>query len=436
MARRRRTGGGDRWRVDRRVAGRSGSSGHRRARSDAAPAQLEWARVLAIGSAAARARWPRRSIGAARCTRRSRCTGCGSAIKKLRYTLELAADATLAVAGGGAIAALRRAAGTARPAARSAGPRRARPARRGEVGRDGARRAAGAPGIAARRARLPRGCTRRCCRGCRRSPSSAREVQRAAARGRCVRPVRMLRAGRAPARVRRSAGRPMSDTHVREDAHDLPRPPRDCRRARRQVARRHQAPADARGRRAHAAGRARPRASSTSRSTLILTSPLVRARQTAKLVADGLDSRAGCRSRCPRSRPADAGPRRRRAGAAQPPRVDRARRATSPIWASWPPGSSARARRCAFKKGGVCRIDVDHWPPRRPGQLVWFATPKMLRACEGEAGQRAGGKRTKRRSSVRWSRPDLFFLSSPLPSALTTFRPPSPVSPRRPSARR
>jgi phosphohistidine phosphatase len=33
-----------------------------------------------------------------------------------------------------------------------------------------------------------------------------------------------------------------------------------------------------------------------------------------------------------------------------------------------------------FKKGGACRIDVAEWPPARTGQLVWLATPKMLRS--------------------------------------------------------
>ena len=32
-----------------------------------------------------------------------------------------------------------------------------------------------------------------------------------------------------------------------------------------------------------------------------------------------------------------------------------------------------------FKKGAICRIDVPAWPPRH-GTLVWFATPRMLRA--------------------------------------------------------
>jgi phosphohistidine phosphatase len=32
-----------------------------------------------------------------------------------------------------------------------------------------------------------------------------------------------------------------------------------------------------------------------------------------------------------------------------------------------------------FKKGAVCRIDFDALPPKGPGALRWFATPKILR---------------------------------------------------------
>jgi phosphohistidine phosphatase len=31
-----------------------------------------------------------------------------------------------------------------------------------------------------------------------------------------------------------------------------------------------------------------------------------------------------------------------------------------------------------FKKGGVARIDVASWPPQRNGQLRWLASPKIL----------------------------------------------------------
>ncbi|MCC7009154.1 MAG: histidine phosphatase family protein [Acidobacteria bacterium] len=34
-----------------------------------------------------------------------------------------------------------------------------------------------------------------------------------------------------------------------------------------------------------------------------------------------------------------------------------------------------------FKKGGICRVDTPVWPPAAGrGTLIWFATPKMLRA--------------------------------------------------------
>ena len=32
-----------------------------------------------------------------------------------------------------------------------------------------------------------------------------------------------------------------------------------------------------------------------------------------------------------------------------------------------------------FKKGGICRIDFEVFPPKGTGQLRWFVTPKMLR---------------------------------------------------------
>ena len=32
-----------------------------------------------------------------------------------------------------------------------------------------------------------------------------------------------------------------------------------------------------------------------------------------------------------------------------------------------------------FRKGAVCRIDLDEWPPAAPGRLRWFLTPKIMR---------------------------------------------------------
>jgi phosphohistidine phosphatase len=36
-----------------------------------------------------------------------------------------------------------------------------------------------------------------------------------------------------------------------------------------------------------------------------------------------------------------------------------------------------------FKKGAVCRIDFSVFPPKGKGQLCWFATPRMLRKIAG-----------------------------------------------------
>lgn len=33
----------------------------------------------------------------------------------------------------------------------------------------------------------------------------------------------------------------------------------------------------------------------------------------------------------------------------------------------------------AFKKGAICRIDFEVFPPKGTGQLRWFLTPRMLR---------------------------------------------------------
>jgi phosphohistidine phosphatase len=33
-----------------------------------------------------------------------------------------------------------------------------------------------------------------------------------------------------------------------------------------------------------------------------------------------------------------------------------------------------------FKKGGICRIDFDVFPPKGTGQLRWFAPPRILRS--------------------------------------------------------
>ena len=41
-------------------------------------------------------------------------------------------------------------------------------------------------------------------------------------------------------------------------------------------------------------------------------------------------------------------------------------------------GAGAHAN-LGFKKGGCCLISFDQFPPKNPGQLVWWLTPRLLR---------------------------------------------------------
>jgi len=40
---------------------------------------------------------------------------------------------------------------------------------------------------------------------------------------------------------------------------------------------------------------------------------------------------------------------------------------------------AGRHANLAFKKGGCCLISFDEFPPKSPGQLVWWLTPRLLR---------------------------------------------------------
>ncbi len=111
---------------------------------------------------------------------------------------------------------------------------------------------------------------------------------------------------------------------------------------------------------------------------LVLASPLVRARQTADLLAEGLPSH-------PRvtETPALAPGASFRALLAE--LGNHAKRSRIALVGHEPGMGELAARligaRAAmpFRKGGICRIDVDALPPAAPGRLVWFATPRMLR---------------------------------------------------------
>jgi phosphohistidine phosphatase len=110
----------------------------------------------------------------------------------------------------------------------------------------------------------------------------------------------------------------------------------------------------------------------------IFTSPLVRARQTADLLAEGLAGTPPVKTLdqlSPGHPPASL--------LAQLARTARRRRIAL---VGHEPGLGELAahligagRALPFRKGGVCRIDVESLTSRRPGALSWFVPPRLLR---------------------------------------------------------
>ena len=114
---------------------------------------------------------------------------------------------------------------------------------------------------------------------------------------------------------------------------------------------------------------------------LVLTSPLVRTRQTADLVASAFDPRPSIitvESLAP--------------GGTYPSLVadlEKHARKTRVALVGHEPGIGELAARLIgsrhsfeFKKGAVCRIDVDEIPPVGPGDLRWMLTPKVMAAIK------------------------------------------------------
>ena len=114
---------------------------------------------------------------------------------------------------------------------------------------------------------------------------------------------------------------------------------------------------------------------------IVLTSPLVRARQTAEIVAGGLEPRpslVNIDSLAPDGSYAAIiadlekhGRRQRIAFVGHEPSIGEL-------------GARLIGSRHAleFKKGAICRIDLDELPPVSPGDLRWMLTPKILRALK------------------------------------------------------
>jgi phosphohistidine phosphatase len=114
---------------------------------------------------------------------------------------------------------------------------------------------------------------------------------------------------------------------------------------------------------------------------VIITSPLVRTRQTADIIAESLQG-------TPPVVTSDA-----LAPAGTPAAViqelaQHARKARIALVGHEPNLGELAARLIgarsplAFKKGAICRIDFDVLPPKGVGQLRWFIPPKLLRQIE------------------------------------------------------
>jgi phosphohistidine phosphatase len=112
---------------------------------------------------------------------------------------------------------------------------------------------------------------------------------------------------------------------------------------------------------------------------VMLSSPLVRARQTAELVAAALDPR-------PSLITVDSLAPDGNYAAIMSDLEKHARKTRIALVGHEPAIGELAARLIGsrhpleFKKGAVCRIDLDEIPPAGPGTLRWMLTPKILRA--------------------------------------------------------
>ncbi len=112
----------------------------------------------------------------------------------------------------------------------------------------------------------------------------------------------------------------------------------------------------------------------------IVTSPLVRAVETAEIVADSLGSNVPM-DFCDALSPGGSAealiaflakhPNRKRVLVVghEPDLSETAARLMG----------AGRHANLALKKGGCCLITFDEFPPKSPGQLVWWLTPRFLR---------------------------------------------------------
>ena len=114
---------------------------------------------------------------------------------------------------------------------------------------------------------------------------------------------------------------------------------------------------------------------------VVLTSPLVRARQTAETIAGELEAR-------PSIVVVEALAPEGSVQAVVAELEKQAKRARIAL-VGHEPSIGALAARLAgirqpleFKKGAICRIDVDDLPPTAPGLLRWYVPPRFLRSLK------------------------------------------------------
>jgi phosphohistidine phosphatase len=110
----------------------------------------------------------------------------------------------------------------------------------------------------------------------------------------------------------------------------------------------------------------------------IITSPLVRAKQTADLMASGMERKPVVRI----LKALEPG----HAPAAIMSQVAKLARRNRIALVGHEPGLGELAahligatRPLPFRKGSICRIDLESLTSKRAGSLIWFVTPKILR---------------------------------------------------------
>jgi len=113
----------------------------------------------------------------------------------------------------------------------------------------------------------------------------------------------------------------------------------------------------------------------------IVSSPLVRAVETAQIVADSFETKVPM-DLCDALRPGEAAEKLMLFLAKQPERK-------RVLLVGHEPDLSSLAARLigagpdanlVLKKGGCCLITSDHLPPKLQGKLVWWLPPRVLRA--------------------------------------------------------